>query len=87
MAFAEKGMGIVSTFMILQDKCFSQYVLLNDQILLFDWLYFLGNMCIAIVCDYCNCCGVLNFEINLAFLHNQNVKAKKLKNLENEKSF
>ena len=48
VAFAEKGVGIVSTFMILQDKCFSQYVLLNDQILLFDWLYFLRHWAICV---------------------------------------
>ena len=52
--FLEKGLGIftpphfVYDFMILQEKCFSCYILLNDQILLPDYLYFLRywSMCV-----------------------------------------
>ena len=52
--------------MIFQEKCFSGYMLLTDQIPLSDYLEILGNMCIAIVCfpD----CDVISFEINVIFL-------------------
>ena len=77
--------------MIFQQKCFSCYILLTDQIFIV-WLSLLfeilGNMCIAIV--FWPGCDVINFEINLIFLIKPFLcmirKSKqKLKYLENEK--
>ena len=51
-----------------QEKCFSCYILLTDQISLSDYLYFLrywAIWCIAIVCF--PGCDVISFEINLIF--------------------
>ena len=50
--FIEKGLGVVSppNFVYdFQEKCFSCYILLTDQILLSDCLYFLRRYV------YCNC--------------------------------
>ena len=77
--------------MIFQEKCFSSYILLTNQISLPGLLIeILGNMCIAIVClpD----CDAMTFEINLIFLIKpilyMNKKSKqKFKYFENEKSF
>ena len=55
--------------MIFQEKYFSCYILLSDQISLSDRLLFveiLINICIALVCE--PSCDVTNFEINLIFL-------------------
>ena len=51
--------------MIFQDKCSSCYIILTDQISLFDCIYFLRYwaMCIAIVCF--PGCFVISFKINL----------------------
>ena len=52
----------------------------------------LDKMCIKVIVCYSGC-DVKNFEINLIFiikpfpLYDQNVKAKKFKYIENEKSF
>ena len=54
---------------IFEEKYFSCYIILIDQILLSGYLYLceiLGNMCIAIVCK--PGCDVMNFEVNLIFL-------------------
>ena len=52
--------------MMFQEKCFSCYILLTDQILLPFRLEILGNICIAII--YFPGCEVINFEINFIFL-------------------
>ena len=42
--FSEKDLGLISPlqflYMIFQEKCLSCYILLTDQILLADYLYF-----------------------------------------------
>ena len=49
--FLEKDLGIVSPphFMVFQEKYFSCYVLLVDQILLLDCLYFLRYWAICVL--------------------------------------
>ena len=69
---------------IFEEKYFSGYILLTDQISLSGCLYFVRYwaICVVIVCQ--PGCGVINFEINLVFLtkpfspHDQNVKTKNL---------
>ena len=40
--FPEKGLGLVSPpYFVYEEKCFSYYILSNDQISLSDCLYFL----------------------------------------------
>ena len=52
--FLEKDLGIVSSLHFVydfQEKCFSCYILLTDQIIPLPFLLVIfGNMCIAIVC-------------------------------------
>ena len=77
--------------MIFQEKYFSNYIPLTDQISLSDCLFeIVGSMYIAIICW--PGCYVINFEINLMFLIKPffylTKKSKvELKYLENEKSF
>ena len=88
--FLENGLGTV-----FQEKYFSCYTLLTDQISNFIiWLLLLleilGNMCIAIV--YFPGCDVINFEISLIFLfkplfYMTKISRQKFTYLENEKSF
>ena len=67
---------------IFEEKYFSCYILLIDQISLSVCLYFvrLGNMSIAIACE--PGCDVMNFDVNLIFLikpfflHGQKVVTK-----------
>ena len=69
--FLEKGLGIVSTllYMIFQEKCFSCYILLTDQISLSDCLLeLLGKLPTANACF--SGCDVINFVINLIFAKN-----------------
>ena len=78
--------------MIFQEKCFSFYILLTDQISLSDLLLLeiLANMCIAIVC--LPGCYVINYEIDFIFqikpfLDMTKELKQKIKYLGNEKSF
>ena len=48
---------------MIQEKCFSRFILLTDQISLYE---ILGNMGIATTCLLG--CDIINFEINLSFL-------------------
>ena len=52
---------------IFEEKYFSCYILLPDQISLFGCLYLaiFGNMCLVIVCKLGN--DIINFEINIFF--------------------
>ena len=87
--FLQKGLGIVSSMcMIFQEKCFSCYALLTDQISLPDCLHFLWYWSICVLQG----CDVINFEIDLLFLIKQffettEISRQKFKYLENEKSF
>ena len=72
--FSEKGLGQVSLLNFaydFQDKCFSFYILLIDQVSLPDCFYFLR---------YWTICLLLLFETNLTFLikpiHDQKLKTK-----------
>ena len=70
--------------MVFEEKYFSRYILLIDQILFIVWLpllcEILGNTCIAIVCK--PGCDVIKFEVNLIFqiklffLHDQKIMTK-----------
>ena len=77
--------------MIFQEKYFSCYILLTDQISLLPLLFeILGNVCIAIVCF--QGCNVIDFENNLNFLIKPfffltKKSRQKFEYLENEKSF
>ena len=54
--------------MIFQEKCFSCYILLTDQISLSDCIYFL-RYCVLSTCVFeFPGCDVINFENNLIFL-------------------
>ena len=56
--------------MIFEEKYFSCYILLLDQISLSGCLNFKKyweNMCIALVCK--PCCDAINFEIKLFYLN------------------
>ena len=94
--FLEKGLGIVSSLvlcMIFQEKCFSYYILLTDQISLSDYLYFLKYWAMSVLRLFCfPGCDVINFEINLIFLIKPffyvTIKSRqRFTYLENEKSF
>ena len=54
--------------MSFEEKYFSDYILVTDQISLADFLFLevFGNVCIVIIC--CSVCDVINFEINHSFL-------------------
>ena len=76
--------------MIFQEKCFSCYALLTDQISLSLLFEILVNMCIAIACEPGS--DAINFEINLIFLikpfYDMTKNSRqKFKYLEHEKSF
>ena len=78
--------------MIFQEKCFSRYILLTDQISLSDCLYFLRYLAICLAIVYFPGCDVINLEINLIFqikpfFYMTKKSRQKLKYLENEKSF
>ena len=65
--------------MIFEENYFSRYILLTDQMSLSGFLYFLryqAIMCIVIICfpDY----DVINFKVNLSFLHDQKSQNKNL---------
>ena len=73
--------------MIFQEKCVSCYILLTEQISLFE---ILGNMCITVTCFLG--CDIINFETNVVFLikpylHMTKTSRQKFSYLENEKSF
>ena len=82
--FLEKGLGLAFPPHFVYDfsqKKISRYILLTYQISSFGCLYFLDNICFAIVCF--PICDVINFEINLSFLiksffyMNKRVRSKK----------
>ena len=84
--YLEKGLGIASPShlcMIFWEQCFSCYILLTDQILLFLLLEILDNMCIAIICFSGR--DANNFEINLFYMTKKS--RKNFRYLENKKSF
>ena len=67
----ERSLGLVSPRHFVynfQEKCSSFYILFTDQILFFDWLYFL-RYCVEIIC--CPVGDVINLEINISFLIKQ----------------
>ena len=76
--------------MIFQEKFFSCYILLADQISVCGCLDILGYMCIAIIS--CPVCDVINFEINHNFLvkpffYITKKSGQKCNYLKNEKNF
>ena len=72
-------------FMIFQEKCFSCYILLTDQILLSDYLYFSRYWAICVLQLFCYPgCEVITFESKPLFLikpllYDQKVKTKNLR--------
>ena len=89
--FLEKGLRLVSPphlCMIFQEKCFSCYILITDQISLSDCLYFsrYWTICQCILQLFINQAVGLIFLVKpLWYLINKS--RQKLKYLENEKSF
>ena len=71
--FSEKGLGLVSlphfAYVFFQEKCFSCYILLTDQISLSDSLYFLRYWTISVLQLFAvNLKFEIKSEINLIFL-------------------
>ena len=83
--FSEKELGLVSPphfVIIIQEKCFTCYILLTDQISLPDCLYFLRYWSICVVQLFVNqfmTSQILKLILSFA--------RQKIKYLENEKSF
>ena len=78
--------------MIFQEKCFSSYILLADQISLPDCLYFLRYWSVCVLQLFVNLVDVTDFEINLIFLfkpfsYMTKKTRQRFRYLENEKSF
>ena len=69
--FSEKGLGLVSPShfaYIFEEKCFSCYTLLTDQISLLDCCYFLRHWAVCVLQLFVNqAVTSQNLKLNLSF--------------------